>query len=81
MIALKLFSVYDDKNEKNLYLDEIRFKLKNEEQMNYRNVVEIKKLLEKRLKREISVERFQDEYLKEIIKAREIKSLSDDIYW
>ena len=44
VIAMKLFSHYNE--GKNLYLDEIRFKLKNEEQMSYRNVLAIKKLLD-----------------------------------
>ena len=48
VIALKLFSSFDQ-NMKNLYLDSIRFRLKNEEKMNYRNVLAIKKLLEQRL--------------------------------
>mgnify|MGYP001626929839 CR=1 FL=1 len=62
VIALKLFSVFDE-NQKNLYLDQIRFKLKNEEKMNYRNVLGIKKLLEQRLKSEIATDNFQDDYL------------------
>lgn len=45
MIALKLFSNIDEKG-KDLYLDSIRFKLKNDEKMNYRNVLGVKKLLE-----------------------------------
>ena len=45
VIALKLFTNVDA-NGKDLYLDSIRFKLKNEEKMNYRNVLGVKKLLE-----------------------------------
>ena len=63
VITLKLFSTYCPQTNKNLYLDKIRFKLKNEEKMNYRNVLEIKKLVEQRLKNELPVDNFQDDYL------------------
>mmetsp|Transcript_2907 Transcript_2907/g.3454 ORF Transcript_2907/g.3454 Transcript_2907/m.3454 type:complete len:101 (-) Transcript_2907:178-480(-) len=46
VIAVKLFSSIDPNTQKNVYLEEIRFKLKNEEQMNYRHVLSIKKLLD-----------------------------------
>lgn len=48
--------------------------------MTYRNVLAIKKLLDQRMKREIVIERFQDEYLAQIIEAREIKALAEDDY-
>ena len=66
-----------DEKGKDLYLDSIRFRLKNEEKMNYRNVLEVKKLLEQRLKREIVPEAFQEAYLAQIVEAREIKMLND----
>ena len=37
--------------------------IKNEEKMNYRNVLGVKKLLEQRMKGEIHPEAFQEEYL------------------
>ena len=52
-----------DANGKDVYLDSIRFRLKNEEKMNYRNVLGVKKLLEQRMKGEIHPEAFQEEYL------------------
>ena len=81
VIALRLFSSYDEKN-KNLYLDNLRFRLKNEVKMNYRNVLEIKKLLEQRVKGEIHIENFQEKYLAQIVEAKEIKILAemDEIY-
>ena len=45
--------------------------------MNYRNVLGIKKLLEQRLKSEIAIDNFQDDYLAEISEAREIKQISE----
>ena len=45
--------------------------------MNYRNVLGIKKLLEQRIQGEIPVDNFQEEYLSQIIEAREIKTLAE----
>ena len=55
-ITLKLFSTFE--GTKNMYLDSIRFKLKNEEKMNYGNVLKIKKLLEERLAGQKPIENF-----------------------
>ena len=81
VVALRLFSVFDA-SQKNMYLEEIRFQLKNQKHMNYRNVLAVKKLLEQRLSGQIGVENFQEDYLAQVIEAREIKHLAqlDDLY-
>ena len=43
-------------------------------------MLSIKKLLDQRIKGEIVTERFSDDYLAQIIEAREIKSLAEDDY-
>ena len=68
MIAIRLF-------EGKAFVETIRFKLKNEEKMNYRHVLQMKELLLEKLDNKIQTELFQEKYCHNLRDYQELRAI------
>ena len=70
MIAVRLF---EGKN----FIEVIRLKLKKEENMNYRHVLDMKDLLLNKLDGKIQTEEFQENYCKNLREYQELRAIQE----
>ena len=68
MIAIRLFGG-------EAFVETIRLKLRKEEKMNYRNVLDMKDLLLKKMENQIETDEFQEEYCKNIRLYQELRDI------